>query len=59
MHLRKDKLEAMAMDELDALSLEYKRDYGVAVRNLDITDVLTKVYQALPLLHPVKDLRQK
>ena len=28
------------MDELNALSLEYQRDYGTAVRNLEITDLM-------------------
>ena len=28
------------MDGLDALALEYKRDYGIARRNVDITDTV-------------------
>ena len=27
-------------DELDALSLEYKRDYGTASRNINISDIM-------------------
>ncbi len=28
------------MNDLDALALEYQRDYGTASRNLDISDIL-------------------
>ena len=28
------------IDELDALSFEYKRDYGTARRNIDISDFM-------------------
>jgi len=30
----------MAYEELDALSLEYKRDYGTARRNIDVSNFI-------------------
>ena len=34
------KENEMPYEELDALSLEYKRDYGTARRNLNISDIV-------------------